>query len=732
MPSRSKRSVAADDLYRIERISDVRLAPNGRQVIFVQQRIDRQSEKKTSNLWLAPVRGGSPQQFTYGDQSDYSPRWSPDGDTIAFMSNRGDEKQAQIYLIPLAGGEARPLTTLKGNIGEFCWSPDGKTIALTLIQPDKDALEREADEQKKKLGVVARQITTTSYKHDGYGYLPEEKGHIWLVDAANGKARQLTPAGTLHGEDAPAWSPDGQTLAFVSNRSPQPDLAPDRDDLYLISAAGGEMTRLEMPIGPKMMPSFSPDGSLLAYYGLEGEGNWARNITLWVAPADGSGPARSLTAALDWNLGGDGLSDVGGGGTPAPIWSREGDALYLTIEREGDHAFYRVPLDGSGPTRVVDEPGVVGSPGFDREQTRLAYIFAAMDALPQVYVQEIPSGRRRQVTRVNSRWFNRLALGAVEEVRIAAPDGYPIHGWIMFPPGFDPAQTYPSILEIHGGPMSMYDRGFMHEFRVLSAAGYVVYFCNPRGSQGYGEAHCTAINNQWGTIDYDDVVAWSDYVAAQPYIDTARMGVTGGSYGGYMTNMLVGRSRRFAAAVTQRSVSNLISMWGSSDGNWNFQSILADGQMPFEALAQYWDHSPMKYIGGAQTPTLVIHSEQDLRCNLEQAEQVFVALKKLGVDAEMVLFPDSSHGLSRGGRTDRRIARLNHMLRWFDHLPESGLAAGAQTTKKRRPVWPPLCLSGSAAPSCGPPGSALRAHRRAGRQSPVPAGCAPRPTRRRQ
>ena len=666
MATRPKRSLTATDLYRLELPTAIHLAPNGRHVLYAIQRVDQKSEKKYSNLWLASTGGGTPRQFTYGDQSDNAPRWAPDGQTIAFLSNRRSEQQAQLFLIPLNGGEARQLTTLKGQLDEFCWSPDGKTIALTLVQPDKAVLEREADEQKKKLGVVARQIKTTSYKHDGYGYLPEEKSHIWLVDVKSGKARQLTPAGTVHGENAPAWAPDGKSLAFVSNRSPQPDMAPDRDDLYVIAAAGGEMRRLDTPIGPKMMPAYSPDGRWLAYFGLEGEGNWAKNIQLWVLSTDGSGPARCVTADLDWNMGGWGLSDVGGGGSFGPLWSADGKAIFVTIEREGDQAFYQIPLAGSAPTRIISQPGSVGFPCFDQEQTRLAYLFSDADTLPQVYVQEVPSGRRRQLTRTNSRWFNRLALGEVSEVAFSGQDGYPLQGWIMFPPGFDPQQTYPSILEIHGGPMAMYDRGFMHEFRVLSAAGYVVYYCNPRGSQGYGEAHCTAINNRWGTVDYDDVLAWIDHVAAQPYIDQARMGVTGGSYGGYMTNMFVGRSTRFAAAVTQRSVSNLISMWGSSDGNWNFQSILADNKMPFEAVEQYWDHSPMKYIGGAQTPTLVIHSEQDLRCNLEQGEQVFVALKKLGVDTEMVLFPDSPHGLSRAGRTDRRIARLNHILRWFD------------------------------------------------------------------
>jgi len=284
----------------------------------------------------------------------------------------------------------------------------------------------------------------------------------------------------------------------------------------------------------------------------------------------------------------------------------------------------------------------------------------------QLRLMELDRTRDTLLADLNSRWLSRLELGEIEEVWFKAKDGYDLHGWILKPPGFDSRRKYPSILEIHGGPHVQYGRGFMHEFYFLAAHGYVVYFSNPRGGQGYGEQHCRAIWNQWGTIDYEDVMALADFMVEKPYIDPERMGVTGGSYGGYMTNMIIGRTDRFKAAVTQRSVSNLISMWGSSDGNWRFQQSFADDKPPFENLQKYWDASPMKFIGNASTPTLVIHSEKDLRVAQEQGEQVFVALRKQGVDSEMVLFPDEPHGLSRVGRTDRRIIRLNHILRWFD------------------------------------------------------------------
>jgi dipeptidyl aminopeptidase/acylaminoacyl peptidase len=256
-------------------------------------------------------------------------------------------------------------------------------------------------------------------------------------------------------------------------------------------------------------------------------------------------------------------------------------------------------------------------------------------------------------------------LGTIEAVQFQSTDGTPLEGWILKPPGFDPTKTYPSIMEIHGGPQTQYGQAFMHEFFFLAAHDYVVYFCNPRGSQGYGNDFAGAIYNNWGTVDYEDIMAWADYMEQQPYIDTQRMGVTGGSYGGYMTTAIIGRTQRFQAACAQRLVSNMISMWGTSDFNWVWTRAMGN-ETPRENLENYWRQSPIATIENAQTPTLIIHSEKDFRANLEQGEQVYVALKKLGVDAELVVFPDEPHGLSRGGRTDRRVTRLEHILRWFE------------------------------------------------------------------
>ena len=663
MPSRKKRNLTAEDLYQFVVVSDVRISPQGRDVVYALQRVDAKDEKKYSNLWIVAAETAKPRQFTAGDQADVHPRWSPDGSQIAFLSNRKDTaKPPQVYLIPFGGGEALPLTDIPGEIGELSWSPDGKRLLCTVRKFDPDELERQKDEGKKKLGVVARHYERLFYKLDGFGYLPHERWHLWSVDARTGKAKQLTDH-PVFDEDVAAWSPDGRSIAFLSNRTADPDMYPDRVDLLVISADGGEPRRIDTPVGGKYQLSFSPDGRWIAYYGVEGEGMDYKNNSLWVVPADGSAPARNLTENDDLHIAAWTINDIGQPETMPPTWSLDSRVIYFPIVVHGSSVLKAIGLDGGNPYTVIPEafdgqPGsVVGGFSFSKDQGQMAYCFGTLADPAQVWLMDVASGERRKLAAPNEALLSGIELGQVETHWFKGPDGNDLQGWILKPPGFDPGKKYPSILEIHGGPLTQYGYLFMHEFNYLAAQGYVVYFCNPRGGRGYGEAHAKAIYGEWGDKDYADLMVWTDYVAAQPYIDTQRMGVTGGSYGGYMTVWIIGHTQRFKAAVTQRCVSNFVSMWGSSDFNWVFQQVLND-KPPFEDLAKYWQHSPIAYIGNARTPTKVIHNEFDLRCPIEQGEQVFVALKRLGVDSEMVRFPDEFHGLSRSGRTDRRIARL--------------------------------------------------------------------------
>lgn len=663
-----KRMISAEDLYKIEVLSSSRISPDGENVVFSLQRVDPKSEKKYSNLWITTASGEGtqqPRQFTYGDQNDNSPRWSPDGSQIAFLSNRGDkDKPAQLYLIPFFGGEARKLAEIDGGISQFSWSPDGKRILCGVTKTDPEEVERRKDEQKKKLGVVDRHYTRLFYKLDGSGYLPHEREHLWVVDAKTGKARQITEH-PVWDEVHATWSPDGKSIAFLTNRSDDPDQNPDAVDLYVIDAKGGDPRRIDTPIGEKSQPSFSPDGRWIAYYGSEGEAVWYKNNGVWIVPADGSAKPKNLLVGHDLHVSASTINDVGAPEQMPPAWSPDSSRIYFPVSLHGSSILMGIDCSGENLQTLIGDKGVVSSFSFSRDGSRLAYTYGKMDELWQVYIREMETGKTTKITSVNQGLFENIDLGSWEEHWFKGKAGNDLQGWIIKPPGFDPSKKYPTIIEIHGGPLTQYGFIFMHEFYLLAASGYVVAFSNPRGGRGYGEEHARAIWGGWGDADYDDLMSWADYLTKQPYVDEKNMGVGGGSYGGYMTVWIIGHTERFKAAVTMRCVSNFLSMWGSSDMNWVFQQTM-NNKAPFEDLEKYWKHSPIAYIGNAKTPTLVIHSEFDLRCPIEQGEQVFVALKRLGVDTEFVRFPDEFHGLSRGGRTDRRIARLNHIRRWFD------------------------------------------------------------------
>ncbi|MGA1821592.1 MAG: prolyl oligopeptidase family serine peptidase [Thermoplasmatota archaeon] len=667
MARTKKTKITPQDLYDLRNVTGAAISPDGKNVAYTVQRIDRSKEKKYSNIWIVPTTIGKTRQFTHGSQNDRDPKWSPDGSEIAFLSNREDEKQFQLNVIPFNGGEAQRITDLKGTISAFEWSPDSREFVISFRKKDKEEIERENDPSKKELGVVYRRFDRTFFKLDGDGFLPKERYHIHIVNKRSGKTAQITDS-PVFDNIQPKWSPDGKRLLYISNREEKPDLDPYFKDIFIFDIGKKKEMRMDLPKGEKFDACFSPDMKWIAFTGKEGRGKWWRLKRLYIIPVKGGEERLCLTSDKDVEIGNVTLNDVESHPFTSPLtWSPDSSRIYFQTPEQGRTklAYVDIGEKGNPIHYLIDDVCVVGAFSFDLSGRRYAYHRMDIHDPGNIWTGVIGADGQKKLTKLNSLISRAASAMEVEEHWIGTDDGKKVHGWIMKPPDFNKRIKYPSVLEIHGGPRAQYGFTFMHEFFYLASEGYVVHFCNPRGGQGYGEEHAGSIWKAWGTHDYDDISTWTDFISGLPYIDSKRMGVSGGSYGGYMTNLIIGKTDRFSAAVTQRSVSNFISMWGSSDFNWYFQDEFSE-KPPWEDLDNYWKQSPMKYIGNARTPTLIIHSENDLRCDMEQGEQVYVALQRLGVPAELLRFPDSPHGLSRMGRTDRRIARLEHIRNWFE------------------------------------------------------------------
>ena len=665
MENAKKRRITAEDLYSMKMITSSEISPNGEYIVYGLQRVDPETEKKYANLWLISTEHGQVRQITFGDQVDMDPKWAPDGTAIAFLSNREEEKQFQLYTLPMQGGEAGPITDLKGDFGKFVWSPDSQNLAFEFRKKDEETLQREQDEKKKSLGITARHIDRVFYKLDGYGYLPHERWHIWRVELSTQETHQLTNS-TVFDDQDPAWYPDGKQIVYCSNHSKNPDLNFEAIDLFITDLGGKDIRKLETLPGMKQTPVFSPDGKWIAFVGQDGQHNEWKNNNLWITATDGKTPPTNLTGQYDFHVSGWTINDYAQSRNVAPVWSKDGKSIYFIVARHGTTNLFSISTDGTDCKEIFSNQGVVLNFSMDHAKANIAIEHVDMYTPGQILLQRLNNIKSiKTLINVNQELLKEIDLGTFEEIWFKGTDANDLQGWILKPPDFDENKSYPAILEIHGGPLVQYGDMFMHEFFYLAAQDYIVFFCNPRGGQGYGEEHAKAIHGAWGTADFEDLMLWTDVVSQKPYVDSHHLGVTGGSYGGYMTNWIIGHTQHFKAAVTQRSVSNLTSMWGSSDFNWAFQETFGN-KAPYESIEVLWECSPIKHIGAAKTPTLVIHSEQDLRCPIEQGEQVYVALKKLGVETEFVVFPDEPHGLSRTGRTDRRIVRLNSILSWFE------------------------------------------------------------------
>jgi dipeptidyl aminopeptidase/acylaminoacyl peptidase len=658
--------MTAEDLFAFRFLSDAQVSPDGERVAFAVRTVTPEHDGYRSAIWLAPFDGTSEAvRFTSGTAQDAQPRWSPDGKSLAFLSDRAaadkadgkKRKPKNVFVLSLGAGEAQQLTTFEDDCGDIAWSPDGRRIAFTV----KDARPTGADDDGFKVYERMR------YKTDE-GFLSDlRRKHVWLVDAAGGDPHRLTDGDW--DDQQPAWSPDGGEIAFVSNRTA------DRErntvnDIHVVSAGGGAVRRVTDEIGQYGNPSWSPDGKTIACYGVERAlGSAARNVHLWLWPSAGGGRGTDLLAKWDRTIGSVVMSDMRAQvQTLSPRWSADQTRILFVGSDQGAANVYSVPVTGGEVHAETMGAHQVVSLSLADDARRFACVYSNATCPGDVAAGELGKGLRC-LTDLNGELLRSRHITAPERIAFKGADGWTVEGWLMKPRGFDAAKKWPLVLEVHGGPHSTYGNGFFHEFQVLTGRGYVVLYTNPRGSHAYGEKFSTACVGDWGGKDYEDLMAGVDTALGTGWIDEKRLYVTGGSYGGFMTNWIIGHTTRFRAAATQRSISNNVSAFGTSDIGWHFWEHEMGDATPWHDAAKLVERSPLTYVPKVKTPLLILHAERDLRCPIEQAEQFFIALRLHGVETTFVRFPEDNHDLTRGGKPRNRVEHARRIADWFDAHP---------------------------------------------------------------
>jgi dipeptidyl aminopeptidase/acylaminoacyl peptidase len=660
--AQAQRLLDADDLAKVRDVSDPQVSPDGAWIAYVVSTSDTAKDHDDTDVWLASWDGAQQIRVTRSSSGEHAPRWSPDGRWIAFLSDRDDPHEvAQLWLYDRAGGEPERLTSLPGGVSDLAWSPDGKRLALIVSDPDSGAKAPGDTSSKAPPPIV---IDRYQFKEDETGWLRGQRDHLWLYDVGSRAATQLLSGN--HDEKLPSWSPDGRSIAFVSRRRPEYDRT-DNYDLYVVDATPGaeprQLTTFPGPDGDAgwgtRAPVWSPDGSLIAYVqgGPLGLIYYAVQ-KLAVVPAAG-GPARVLTPALDRNV----LS---------PAFSKDGPDLLFLMEGDRTYHLAKVSVDGAAVEPVVEGERMVSdfSTGGDG---RVAVVSSSSTTPSEIYAVE--GHDRRPVSRQNAEWLAQVRLGAVEPISVRSKDGTEIHGFMVKPPDWQPGRRYPTILRIHGGPVWQFYHDFANlDWQVLAAHGYVVLGVNPRGSSGRGEKFATAIWAKWGQKDAEDVLAAVDWAVAKGIADPDRLGVGGWSYGGILTDEVIARDQRFKAATVGAGIANALTGYGTDQYVKEYEAELGK---PWSNLKAYLEVSyPFLHADRITTPTLFLCGDQDWNVPLVNSGQVYQALKSLGRETQLVVYPVALHSLSK---PSHRRDRMERYLAWYGKY--LGTGAGQATTR---------------------------------------------------
>ncbi len=656
--------VVPSDLLRFVLVTDPQIAPDGSAVYYRRSWFDGEADEIRGAIRRV-TRDGGERAFSSGP-NDRLPRIAPDGSAVAFVADR--DGATRLFVLRLDGGEAQPLGESYPAIGALAWSPDGKRLAFVATAPHEPALARAFHDAKSG----ARHIRMLPFKSDADGLLDGTRKHLFVIDAAGGAARQLTRGD--FDVAAPSWSPDGKRIAISAQVNPS-ETATMLRDICVVDAESGELVRLTRDSGPMSLPAFSHDGREIAFIGhLHGDDGGGRFDEELLVIAAAGGEPRSLSAGLGRTVGDHIAGDLRRGGSSAPAWSAGDREIVVQVCDEGTTSVRAFARDGSGIRTLAGGERHVYGFSLAADGT-LALAFSSPTVPGEIALVE-PSGGERVLTDTNP-WLAEKTVVAPARYRPRADDGTELDGWLLLPPEAREA-TPPLVIEVHGGPHGAYGYTFFLEFQVLANAGIAVAYGNPRGSQSYGHAYANGTLGDWGGIDVADVLRILDGALEQGTFDTARLGVAGGSYGGFMTSWLLGHSDRFVAGVSMRAVNDFVSEIGASDIAWFLEKELQTDYAR-DAGRALFESSPLRNAKDVRAALLVEHSERDYRCPIDQGEQMFTALRRLGnLETEFVRFTDTGHEMSRGGKPRSRVLRLRAIAHWLvRHLRPAGAARAA-------------------------------------------------------
>ena len=654
-----QRALTIDDYFRFHNVSDPQISPDGLWIAYTVEAANLEEDDTETRIWMVPAAGGEPIPMTSEGSSASRPRWSPDGRYLAFLSDRNDQ-ETQVWTLFRQGGDPVQRTEVVQGVSSFDWSPDGRRMVLVIKDASPEELEEsDADEEEKtpKPWVIDR----LQFKEDYVGYLDHRRTHLYVLDVETGEQAQITSGD--YDDTEPAWSPDGKHIAFVSNRTDEPDRNYNTD-IWVVAGddknQGKTLSRITTNLGADSSPAWSPDGSSIAHESqTDVEAMLYATPHLAVVPSKG-GEATVLTKALDRHVEG-------------PQFSEDGRSIYFLLEDSGELNLASVSPQGGPVTRLIGGPRVVDAFSLGPDGA-IAALVGEPHLPEEVFL--LKQGRLAQITRTNETLLSQIRLGEMENVHFPSRDGTEIEGFVIKPPDFEPGVRYPALLRIHGGPYEQYDFRFSFEEQLFAANGYVVLMPNPRGSAGYGQDFTLAIWQSWGEKDTEDVLAGVDYVIQQGYADPDRLGVGGWSYGGILTNYVITKTDRFKGAITGASESLYIANYGHDEYQRWWELELG---LPWENRDLWEKMSPFNDVKKIVTPTLIMGGEKDWNVPIINSELLYQALRRLGRTTELVVYPGQYHGIDKPSYMKDLYERY---LDWYDQHVKGSREVGTRSEAK--------------------------------------------------